>query len=288
LSYLLVDERLRLRAVGSLTSPWVEDDHPEIALRHQLRDLLDGGMHTASISVLDAFRESGSLRGRFCPIPLYPVAGTQLSKAMPIYNSEAFWNTNLEFFFHEDGIPLSLEPDTEPEPGYYKKQVKKVAHQLRQRLDEIKNGSRDLASKGTFSGRIVLLARKEPVSSVEKEWQNIQNLLVNDGATVIPDIESESKAAKFEAELEAAVQRADLFVQLFSTSDQLDRAKAQLKAVEAGRPIPILQWRKKHPNPKTDLAILESLNEGDRKFCEGAKVQTGLLRRFQIADSRRA
>ena len=51
---------------------------------------------------------------------------------MPVDNSQAFWNTNLEFFFVEDGTPLRLEPGIEPEPGRYRKTVQKVAYQLRQ------------------------------------------------------------------------------------------------------------------------------------------------------------
>jgi hypothetical protein len=82
--------------------------------------------------------------------------------------------------------------------------------------------------------------------------------------------------------LEAAVRSADLFVQLFSLVDSLDGAKAQFKLVE-GRKVPILQWRKKHSNPKTDLAMLASLDEEDKKFCEGENVHTGLLEDFKLA-----
>jgi hypothetical protein len=233
---------------------------------------------------MEAFRESSSLKGRFCPIPLYPVAGSQLSKAMPIDNPGAFWNTNLEFFFYDDGIPLWLERDTEPQPGRYKRTVKKVAYQLRDRLDEIRNGTSGAPSnKGPFSRKAVLLARKEPESNVAKEWDDIRNLLVNDGATIVPSATSESDPIKLEAEFETAVRTADLFVQLFSPLDSLDRAMAQLKSVEGRKSIPILQWRKRHSNSRMDLAILEGLDEDGRKFCEGENVRTGLLEDFKLA-----
>jgi hypothetical protein len=233
---------------------------------------------------MQAFRESSPLKGRFCPIPLYPIAGSQLSRAMPADNSQAFWNANLEFFFHEDGIPLWLEPDTEPHPGHYKRTVKKVAHQLRDRLDEIRSGvSKASDSKGAFSGKVVFLARTEPDSNIDKEWQDIRSLLVNDGATVVPNVTPEGDSVKSASELEGAIRSADLFVQLFSALDMMEGAKTLLKAIEPRKDVPVLQWRKKHPNPKTDLAILESLDEEDKQFCEGATVQTGLLEDFKLA-----
>src|SRR6266851_5443264 len=101
---------------------------------------------------MEAFRESGPLQDRFFPIPLYPIDGSRLSRAMPTDNSQAFWNTNLKFFFVEDGTPLRLAPGIEPEPGRYRRNVQKVAHQLRDRLDEIRSG-KGAASAGPFSGR---------------------------------------------------------------------------------------------------------------------------------------
>jgi hypothetical protein len=227
-----------------------------------------------------AFRQATPvLRGRFCPIPLYPITGAQLVKAMPIEDPDAFWNANEEFFFYDKGSPLWLEPGLEPQPGDYLKAVKRVAHQLRERLDEIRS-----LGEGVFSGRTVLLAPIDSESHVEREWQSIKSLLVNDGATVISVETSERDPAKLQAELDAAIQRADLLVQLFSTrDDSFDQAKALLEAVEARKPDRILQWRKKRSDPNSDLDTLKKLNEGDRNFCEGANVQTGPLEDFKVA-----
>jgi hypothetical protein len=232
---------------------------------------------------MEAFRESGPLKGRFFPIPLYPIDGSRLSRAMPVDNSQAFWSTNLEFFFVEDGIPLRLAPGIEPDPGRYRRTVQKVAYQLRQRLDDIRTGASGAAgTKGPFAGRTVILARKELQSNVEKEWEYIRKLLVNDGATVIPSATSGSDPARFEAGLEAAISRADLFVQLFSALDNLDDAKTELKLVAARKSIRILQWRKKLSDPKKDSAILMALDEENKRFCEGESVQTGLLEDFKL------
>ena len=125
------------------------------------------------------------------------------------------------------------------------------------------------------------VARKEPESNVEKEWEDIRKLLVNDGATVIPTTASASD--KSTAAAEAPLPSADLFVQLFSALDSLDHAKAEFKSVAARKSIRVLQWRKKLPDLKKDLALLKALDEADRKFCEGENVQTGLLEDFKVA-----
>ena len=201
---------------------------------------------------------------------------------MPVDNSQGFWNTNLKFFFVEDGSPLRLAPGIEPEPGRYRRTVQKVAYQLRQRLDEIRAGTGgDTGTKGPFAGRTVILARKEPESNVEKEWEDIRKLLVNDGATVIPTTASASD--KSTAAAEAPLPSADLFVQLFSALDSLDHAKAEFESVAARKSIRVLQWRKKLPDLKKDLALLKALDEADRRFCEGENVQTGLLEDFKVA-----
>jgi hypothetical protein len=226
---------------------------------------------------MKAFRQSRPVNGRFFPIPLYPIAGSQLSEVMPIENSQAFWNANRKFYFYEDGIPLRLEADTEQHLGQYKKEVQKVAYQLRTRLDEIRS-----STEGAFSGKTVLLARNGADSNVAKEWQYIRNMLPNDGATVLPEATSEVDPVKSNAEFEAAAQKVDLFVQLFSSlDDTFDQGRVQLETIERCKSIPVLQWRKKHSSSKTDAAILNSLDEAERRFCEGAHVQTGLLEDFK-------
>jgi hypothetical protein len=235
---------------------------------------------------MEAFRESGSLKDRFCPIPLYPIDGRRLSKAVPVGNS-TFWNTNLEFFYLEDNIPVPLSPGFET--AQYEKTVFKAAHQLRELLEKIRGAAADTpASAGPFTGMTVCLAVNAPNSSIETEWQEVRRLLVNDGVAVIPNPSPNADPAKIEADVEAAVQNADLFVQLFSAFDRLDGVKAQFtkaqrKAPKDGRCFAILQWRKKHPAAEMDSLMLKGLSEDDRKFCEGETVQTGLLEDFKVA-----
>ncbi len=223
-----------------------------------------------------AFRESGSIANRVFPILLKPVSGRELSRLIPLENPLAFWN-KLEFYYEEDGVPLTLQPHSEPpgEPsGAYNRKVEKVAWHLKNRLEEIARDRRDIANKkGPFAGITVVLAPKGLDPNIENEWHEIRKLLLNDGTTVLPD---ESSAGD-QAEFEAAVRSAKVFVQVF-TLDDMDRAKSQLNTVKAQGSVSILQWRKK--NPKFDSAMLASLDQDDREFCEGA--QTGLLEDFKV------
>jgi hypothetical protein len=242
---------------------------------------------------MDNFQKSGPVKDRFCPIPLYPVDPSQLKEAMPIGNPEAFWNINLKFFYEEeDGIPLRMQSDSEPKPGEYYKRVQKVAHQLRELLDKLRTRRSDEArinNQGPFVGKTVFLARKETETFIDKEWQTVRSTLLSDGATVVPAPEGDGGTPETDVE---ALRRADLFVQLFHGLDQLDNAKAQLKAAEAeaklrtgrtGRPLPILRWRRKHIDPKREWALFQTLDEEDQKFCEGAR--TGSLEDFKLAIS---
>jgi hypothetical protein len=220
---------------------------------------------------MDAFRESRPLKGRFCPIPLEPIEGDQLARAMPPGSPDAFWNANIEFYYREDGIPLRFDPNSEE----YRKALQKVAYQIRNRLNEIKTPDDSPDLKGPFAGVVVYLARTAPGSSAEKAWQEIRNMLVNDGATVVPSSQSD------EADFKQAVEKADLCIQLFSP-EETDHAKAQFKALEpctSSKSIPVLQWRVKY-NGKIDAAVLRGLEPDDRDFCEGA--QTGSLEEFKV------
>jgi hypothetical protein len=242
---------------------------------------------------MDSFKKSGPVKDRFCPIPLHPVDPSQLRGAMPIDNPEAFWNTNLSFFYAEDDrIPLRLKPDSEPKPGEYSRRVQKVAHQLRELLDKLR-ASRSVEarinSQGPFAGKTVFLARRDKETYIEKEWLTVRSTLISDGATVVPD--SESSDASPEADLEL-LRRADVFVQIFHALDRLDDARAQLKAAETeaasrkdktGRPIPMLRWRKKHFDATADSNFLRNLPEEDQRFCEGSR--TGTLEEFKLAIS---
>jgi hypothetical protein len=254
------------------------------------RDSLSGDHKRFLTKEMDSFQKSGPVKDRFCPIPLHPIDSSQLREAMPVKNREAFWNTNLNFFYDDgDGIPLRLKPDSEPKPGEYFKRVQKVAHQLRELLDKLKRSRSDEArinSQGPFAGKIVFLARKDTDTYIEKEWSTVRSTLLSDGPIVDP---AESDGPDADVDL---LQRADMFVQLFHALDRLEDAKAQLKAAEAeaksrkskaGRSLPILRWRKKHFNATADMNFLKNLPEEDQKFCEGA--QTGTLEEFKLAIS---
>jgi hypothetical protein len=222
---------------------------------------------------MKAFRESGSIGGRFCPIPLFPVAGSQLSALMPSENAQAFWNTNLEFFYREDDVPLWLRPDSELEKGSYRKRVEKASWFLKNRLNELRTrlgGADKLEARGPFSGRTVLLGQKEP--NVEAEWNAVRELLRNDGVTVLGDDDCASE------DFAAALLKADLFVQLLSPLDPTDRAKEQFAAVAARGSVPILQWRRQI-NPK----LLERMDEDDRRLFDGSHVLAVGLEEFKRA-----
>jgi hypothetical protein len=222
-----------------------------------------------------AFRESNKacgrpLKGRFCPISLHPIDETKLSKAMPLDNPQAFWSTNIKFYFDYNGVPILLTPNTEPQSGLYKITVTSVAHHLRARLDElVKPPPPDEA----FRGVTVFLARLDPNSQVQAEWEDIRKLLAHDGVTVVPEETVEIG--------DNAIRTAQLFVQLLSPLDSsLNNARAQFKLAEAHK-IKVFQWRKKLPNPKQDSLVLEGLDEEDKEFCQGAG--TGLLEQFKVA-----
>jgi hypothetical protein len=240
---------------------------------------------------MDNFQKSGIVKGRFCPIPLYPIDASQLRDAMPIGDPEAFWNTNLTFFYKDDGIPLLLDPSSEPNPGEYQKRVQKAAYQLRELLEKLRK-SRSVEARinrqGPFEGKTVFLARKDAETYIEREWQSIRSSLLSDGATVVP---SETDGATREGDVET-LRRADLFVQLFHGLDRLDDAKAQFSAAEAetenrtgksSKRLSILQWRKKQFNAEADSNFIRNLPDEDRKFCQSAR--TGTLEEFKLAIS---
>jgi hypothetical protein len=221
-----------------------------------------------------AARQAGrSLNGRFCPISLYPIDELKLSRAMPLDNPQAFWNMNVKFYFDYDGDPIVLTRQNELQPGLYSRTVSRVAHQLRKRLDEIATGKSAPADVGgAFSGRAIFLAPVELNSAARTEWEDVRKLLLNDGATVVPDDPRGDDSA--------AMESAELFVQLLSPLDSLSVARAQLKLAEAHK-VKVFQWRKKLPNPKQDVLVLDGLDEEDKEFCQGAG--TGLLEQFKVA-----
>jgi TIR domain len=220
-------------------------------------------------SQLQAFTGGGSFKGRICLIHLHPAEPSRIAEALSIHDAQAFWNAQL--FFYEDDIPLLLARDTESKPGLYNRTVGKVAHRLRERLDALRGGSAKSPNRDGFSGIRVFLARTPPRSVVEHERQDIRTFLLKNGATLVSDGAYADDAA--------ALQHADLFVQLFSTADSLDIARRQFELAE-GRNIQIVQWRKEIANSKTDSAILQSLDKEDKRLCRGAN--TDLFETFKV------
>jgi hypothetical protein len=116
---------------------------------------------------VERFQKSGPVRGRVCQIPLHPIDPSQLREAMPVLNPEAFWNTNVNFFYDDgDGIPLRLKPDSEPRPGEYSRRVIRVAHRLRELLEELRR-DKSVKRAGSLAGTTVFLARKDTESAID-------------------------------------------------------------------------------------------------------------------------
>jgi hypothetical protein len=225
---------------------------------------------------MEAFQQSSPLKLRFCPIPLAPIDSAQLARAMPSGNPDAFWNANLAFYYLKGGSPVRFPQNGEQ----YKEAIQKVAWQLRNRLEKIRSGGEEVASKGPFAGMTVYVAQDAPGSTVAKESQDVRSLLLNDGVSVVPSAPSHGDAATAGEEFETA-ENAILFVQVFS-AEEVDHAKAQLetfKSRKSGKSFPVLQWRKKFKE-NIDAAVLQALEREDREFCEGA--QTGLLEDFKV------
>jgi len=226
---------------------------------------------------MKAFRESGQLNGRFCPILLFPVTSFQIANLMPLENPQAFWNSNLEFFYKEDGIPLWLRQGSEPRSGDYSKQVEKTSWHLRKRIDALvvkHAAAAEPERKGPFAGKTVLLGQKE--QNIGREWNEILELLRNDGVTVASSTGADGTQA---GEFESAVKNADLFVQLLSPLDPTDGARSELKTVEEqSRAIPILQWR-----PQINPRLLERMDADDRHLFEGPHVRAGGFEEFKRA-----
>jgi hypothetical protein len=220
---------------------------------------------------LEAFTGAGSFKERICLIHLHPVEASEISKALSIDDAQAFWKAQL--FFYDDDIPLLLTRDTELKSGLYNRTVSKVSHQLRNRLDALRSGATKSLNRDGFSGIRVFLARIPPRSVVQHERQDIRTFLLNNGATVLPDEVNSDDAG--------ALKNADLFVQLFSTVEKLDVVRQQFELARQ-LDIHIVQWRKTIINSKTDSAILESLDNVDKRFCRETNAYTDSFESFKI------
>ena len=132
------------------------------------------------------------------------------------------------------------------------------------------------AKEGPYAGATVILAAHQPDSEIEDDWRSLRNYLLEYGVTVLSN----------QADLGQGLKHTNaLFVQLFSTLDPVDEIKLLYGkfGLEPGSSR-VLQWRKVLPKTKIDFdaAILNSLTDAERDFCEGADVRTGLLEVFKL------
>jgi hypothetical protein len=202
----------------------------------------------------EAFRASGSVIGRFIPLSLKKIASEEILKIMPIGSDGSFHNSNARFFVEEDGIEFTLRPDSGPPRAMrYHDEVVKVAGHIAKRLDDMRLQRRPqdpIERRGPFSGKTVLLGRKEPL--VESEWNEVRDLLRHDGVTILLATGYPDEEVEFEKAIAADLTSADLFVQLLSpgdeweyqSTDKISRAKMQFNAAKNAKSVDILQWCK--------------------------------------------
>ena len=87
----------------------------------------------------EAFRESGSVIGRFIPLSLRKITGQEILKIMPIGNDGSFHNSNARFFVEEDGVEFTLRPGANPHrAALYHDEVVKVAGHIAKRLVDMR------------------------------------------------------------------------------------------------------------------------------------------------------
>lgn len=187
---------------------------------------------------MEAFRQSGSPKRRFYPIPLCRVEGTELRRLMPPDAPDEFWSTNLEFYEEVTGVAIPFRPS---HPSY-ETRVLVAASDIRELLDNLKRARDEQAQAekhGYFSGISVLLAPIEKESVLEEDWKYIRNQLKSDGVTLF----TEEPAGNGAFDFEAGLQKANLFVQLLDLRDAQDSAKRQLDAFKAHESTPLLRWR---------------------------------------------
>jgi hypothetical protein len=166
---------------------------------------------------------------------------------------------------------LSALQNLLPVLRWYEREYQSIA------TDEVANGSReidrDAEKENRCAEKTVILAGYLLGSEIDDEWDAIRKFLINDGVTVVSDNVLPAHRARFPNAV---------FLQLFGTLDRLDQARQQFGKweLEDGSNR-TLRWRKTLPNPRIDAQVLKSLDEEDRRLCEGAR--TGLFEEFKLA-----
>jgi hypothetical protein len=254
----------------------------------------------------EAFAQSarmfGSVDTRFAPVLIKPIDSRRIAQFFPLGNEEAFWRP-FEFYFEDKaGIPHTLLRNSRK--CIYCKKIAAIAWHIKQRLVQIKEQAgaewreqqaAAAPALGPFSGMKVLLG--ESGEGLSGEWQEVRQLLINDGVEVVPSGEFPQDYRGFEELLKRELERADLFVQLLNPLGEASRlAEAEASGAAVGaksraqlsyecalaylkttsRPFGILQWR----DPKI---IRGALRYWPEELLDSAHVQAVGLQQFKQA-----
>jgi hypothetical protein len=251
----------------------------------------------------EAFAQSarmfGSVETRFAPVLIKPIDSRRITQFFPLGNENAFWRASEFYFEDKAGIPHTLLHNSRK--SIYCKKIAEVAWQIKQRLVQIKEqagaerSEQQAAAAGPFSGMKVLLG--ESGEGLSGEWQEVRQLLINDGVEVIPSGEFPQDDRGLEELLKRELERADLFVQLLNPLGEANRlAEAEASGAAEGaksraqlsyecalayrkttsRPFAILQWR----DPKI---IRGALRYWPEELLDSAHVQAVGLQQFKRA-----
>ncbi len=254
----------------------------------------------------EAFAKSagqfGPIETRFAPVLIKEVEGRRLAQFFPLKNENAFWRP-FEFFVKDKaGVPYTLARNSRH--GIYRHRVTEIAWQIKQRLEQIKEraatevhatAGAEAAASGPFGGMKVLLGEQD--EQLKPEWEEVRQLLLNDGAEVTIQDYGAGGGEELDQQLERDLKRADLFVQLLNPLEEaacraeaaeqgsLDAVKSQAQlAYEAAlarlkstsRPFAILQWR----DPKIKRGALRYWPDD---LLDSAHVQAVGLQQFKQA-----
>jgi hypothetical protein len=258
----------------------------------------------------------GTVETRFAPVLLKPIGHGALARLFPLANEKAFWRP-AEFYFEDRaGVPHTLLPNSRR--TLYHTRISELAFHAKKRLEEIKatlgsggnggnggnggsggdhghGGDAKPAVKAPFAGMKVSLGEK--AEELSDEWDEIRELLLNDGVDVVSTGEYAQDNAAFQNELKKELSGVDLFVQLLSPLNEAhhrvaaegktDSAEVKTRAHLAfdcaldrlqsiSRPFAIMQWR----DPKIMRGALKYWPE---ELLDSAYVQAVGLQQFKRA-----
>ncbi len=173
----------------------------------------------------------GSVGTRFTPILIKDIDPRRVAQFFPADNEGAFWR-GYDFYFRDKaGIPHTLARNSRQ--SVYRKKITEVAWQIKQRLTQLKeqpmpeNDGRTpaaVSAKGPLAGMKAVLGAQD--EQLPNEWEEIRQLLVNDGVTLVGGNYPDDDSA-FQHRLERDLEQADLFVQLL---DPLEEANLRVEA----------------------------------------------------------